>query len=228
MDGSQGSIEEAPLQPAAVRRFLSDNPEFLTGDTGLLDELGLRVAAAGNVVDFGPAALARVHAAHQREASQRQMLEETARANFSAQAQTHGAVIDLLDARNHSDLARRLDELSRARFALAAGVIALETEGGSPAGWKMLVEGQVDLLLGGPQRLARMGFAPTALGLFGDRAGEVASMAMVRVSIWEPARQGLIAFGSPDPNGFTEDMGAELVAFLARVVERTAERWPLL
>ncbi|MDF2902177.1 MAG: hypothetical protein K0Q62_2236, partial [Phenylobacterium sp.] len=24
------------------------------------------------------------------------------------------------------------------------------------------------------------------------------------------------------------DMGAELVAFLARVVERTAERWPVL
>ncbi|MBS0331622.1 MAG: DUF484 family protein, partial [Proteobacteria bacterium] len=168
MDGSQGSIEEAPLQPAAVRRFLSDNPKFLTGDLGLLDELGLRVAAAGNVVDFGPAALARVHAAHQREASQRQLLEETARANFAAQAQTHGAVIDLLDARNLSDLARRLDDLAQMRFALAAGVVALETEGASPAGWKMLVEGQVDLLLGGPQRLARMGFAPSALGLFGD------------------------------------------------------------
>lgn len=227
MDGSQGGIEEAPLQPAAVRRFLSDNPQFLTGDLGLLDELGLRVAGA-NVVDFGPAALARVHAAHRREASQRQMLEETARANFSAQAQTHGAVIDLLDARNHSDLARRLDDLSQQRFGLAAGVIALETDGGAPAGWKMLVEGQVDMLLGGPQRLARMGFAPTALGLFGERAEAIASMAMVRMSIWEPARQGLLAFGSADQEGFTEDMGAELVAFLARVVERTAERWPLL
>ena len=53
-------------------------------------------------------------------------------------------------------------------------------------------------------------------------------MAMVRMAIWEPARQGLLAFGSPDPDGFTEEMGAELVAFLARVVERTAERWPIL
>lgn len=227
MDGSQGGLEEAPLQPAAVRRFLADNPQFLTDDSGLLDALGLKVAG-GNVVEFGPAALARVHAAHQREASQRQRLEETAQANFSAQAQTHGAVVDLLDARNHSDLARRLDELAQQRFGLTAGVIALESEGHSPAGWKMLVEGQVDLLLGGSQRLARMGFAPTALGLFGDRAEAVASMAMVRVSIWEPAREGLIAFGSPDAEGFTEDMGAELVAFLARVVERTAERWPLL
>ncbi len=227
MDGSQGGIEEARLEPASVRRFLSDNPQFLTGDHGLLDELGLKVAV-GNVVDFGPAVMARVHAAHQREATQRQHLEQTARANFSAQAQTHGAVVDLLEARNHSDLARRVDELAQQRFGLAAGVIALETEGHPPAGWKMLVEGQVDMILGGPQRLARMGFAPTALGLFGERADAIKSMAMVRMAIWEPSRQGLLAFGSTDAESFTEDMGAELVAFLARVVERTAERWPIL
>jgi uncharacterized protein len=227
MDGSQGGMTEARLEPASVRRFLSDNPQFLTGDHGLLDELGLKVAV-GNVVDFGPAVMARVHAAHQREANQRQHIEETARANFSAQAQTHGAVVDVLDARNHSDLARRVDELAQQRFGLAAGVIALETEGHPPAGWKMLVEGQVDMILGGPQRLVRMGFAPTALGLFGERADEIKSMAMVRMAIWEPSRQGLLAFGSTDAESFTEDMGAELVAFLARVVERTAERWPVL
>ncbi|MDB5422761.1 MAG: hypothetical protein JWQ29_177 [Phenylobacterium sp.] len=227
MDGSQGGISEAPLEPAAVRRFLSDNPEFLRDDGGLLDELGLKVAA-GNVVDFGPAVMARVHAAHQREATQRQQVEETARANFSAQAQTHGAVVDLLDSRNHSDLARRVDELARARFGLAAGIIALETEDRPPGGWRMLVEGQVDMILGGQQRLARMGFAPTALGLFGESSESIKSMAMVRMAMWEPSRQGLLAFGSTDPDGFTEDMGTELVAFLARVVERTAERWPIL
>jgi uncharacterized protein YigA (DUF484 family) len=227
MDGSQGGIEEAPLEPAAVRRFLSDNPAFLRDDDGLLDELGLKVAA-GNVVDFGPAVMARVHAAHRREADQRLQIEETARANFSAQAQTHGAVVDLLDSRNHSDLARRVDDLAQQRFGLAAGVIALETDNLPPAGWKMLVESQVDMILGGPQRLARMGFAPTALGLFGDRAQTIRSMAMVRMAIWEPSRQGLLAFGSANPDEFTEDMGAELVAFLARVVERTAERWPIL
>jgi hypothetical protein len=228
MDGSQGDISEAPLEPVAVRRFLSDNPEFLTGDQGLLAELGLKVAPQGNVVDFGPAVLARVHAAHQREASQRREIEETARANFVAQAQTHGAVVDLLDARNHSDLARRVDELAQQRFGLAAGVIALEIEGHPPAGWKHLVEGQVDMILGGSQRLARMGVTPTARGLFGERMGAIESMAMVRMAIWEPSRQGVLAFGSADPEGFTEEMGPELVAFLARVVERTAERWPLL
>ena len=88
MDGSQGDLLEARLEPAAVRRFLSDNPEFLTGDDGLLGELGLKVAAGGNVVEFAPAAMARIHAAHQAEASQRQYLEATAQANFAAQART--------------------------------------------------------------------------------------------------------------------------------------------
>ena len=226
MDGSQGELLGAgPLDPSAVRRFLSDNPDFLKADTGLLAELGLTVAS-GNVIEFAP--MARVHAAHQREAEQRQMLEEVARANFSAQAQTHGAVVDLLDARNNSDLARRVDDIARTRFGLAAGIIALECDGLPPAGWRRLVEGQVDLILDGPHRLARMGFAPTALGLFGPESGEIASMAMVRMAIWEPARQGVLAFGSADPEGFTPEMGSELVAFLARVVERTAERWPLL
>ncbi|HET6971642.1 MAG TPA: DUF484 family protein [Phenylobacterium sp.] len=227
MDGSQGEFEFGahPLEPSAVRRFLADNPDFLRADEGLLAELGLTVAG-GQVIEFAP--MARVHAAHQREAEPRQLLEEIARANFTAQAQTHGAVVDLLDARNNSDLARRVDEIARNRFGLAAGVIALETEGLPPAGWKQLVEGQVDLILGGTHRLARMGCAPTALGLFGREAGEIASVAMVRMAIWEPSRQGLLAFGSPDPQGFTPDMGSELVAFLARVVERTAERWPLL
>ncbi|RAK57460.1 DUF484 family protein [Phenylobacterium deserti] len=228
MDGSQGSLfEEARLEPAAVRRFLADNPEFLLDDEGLLGELGLKVTA-DNVVDFGQAALARVHAAHEREAMQRQQIEEIARANFSAQAQIHGAVIDLLDARNHSDLAFRVDELARQRFGLAAGVVALEGPERVPAGWGVLVEGQVDLILGAPQLMSRMGFAPTARGLFGDRAEQIHSMAMVRMAMWEPSREALLAFGSEDPEGFTPEMGAELVVFLARVVERTAERWPVL
>src|SRR3990167_5979126 len=197
MDGSQGEFPfEQPIDPSAVRRFLADNPDFLKGDEGLLAELGLTVAA-GNVVEFAP--MARVHAAHQREAEQRQMLEETARANFAAQAQTHGAVVDLLDARNLSDLARRVDDLARTRFGLAAGIIAVECEGMPPAGWKHLVEGQVDLILDGQRRMARMGFAPTALGLFGPEAGDIRSMAMVRMAIWEPSRQGLLAFGSDNP-----------------------------
>jgi uncharacterized protein YigA (DUF484 family) len=207
-----------------IKAFLRANPQTLHDDEELLAELGLRLAA--NVVDFGPVALSRVAALHQREFSERQRLEAVARANFSAQEQTHAAVVDLMESRNHADLARRVDELARLRFGLAAGAVALEGAGNVPAGWKALVEGQVDLLLG-PRKLSRLGIIPTAVGLFADiGAQDIGSVALIRLAIWQPARQGVIAFASADLDAFTSDMGADLVAFLARVVERTAERWP--
>ncbi len=226
MSDATRATKKAVVDPESVRAFLRTEPEFLRQDEDLLGELGLKVDGT-NVIDFGPAALARAAAAHRREATVRQAIEDNARANYSAQAQTHAAVIDLLDARNHSDLARRVDEMAQLRFGLAAGVMALEGPTRVPAGWFALVESQVDMILG-QAPIARMGFFAPALPLFGERAETIRSMALVRMAVWEPRREALLAFGSKDPEGFTPDMGTELVNFLGRVVERTAERWPVL
>jgi uncharacterized protein YigA (DUF484 family) len=209
-----------------VSGFLREHPGLIREDAELLSDLGLWVKAA-NIVEFGPAALARLSAAKTRERVARVELEATARANFAAQAQTHAAVVDLLESRNHADLARRVDEIARLRFGLVAGVIALEVPGGVPAGWRPLPADGADELMG-PACLARMGPSRTAQVLFGEQAEDIASVALVRMAIWTPARQGVLAFGSAEPQGFTGDMGAELVAFLARVAERTAERWPVM
>ena len=205
--------------------FVGRHGERLRRDPDLLAALGLRLDVA-NIIDFGPIALSRISAARARETSERKRLEAMARANFAAQAQTHAAVIDLLESRNHADLARRIDDMARLRFGLAAGVVALEGPGDAPPGWMALVDGQVDLILG-PRSLSRMGVAPTASGLFGQLAPVIGSAALVRLAIGEPARQGVMAFGSIDADSFNADMGEELVSFLARVLERTAERWPL-
>lgn len=205
-----------------VRRLLLDNPEVLRQDADLLGELGLRLDAA-NVVDFGPAALARVHAAHAREATAREQAEATARENYIAQAQANAAVVELLGSADADDLALRLDEAARVRFGLVAGVLALESDDEAPAGWRRLVDGQVDMILGGPSRGARLGHAPTALGLFGDRAETIRSVALIRLSV--AGRPGVMAFAAAEPDGFDPTMGLELVQFLGQVVERTAERW---
>jgi uncharacterized protein YigA (DUF484 family) len=209
-----------------IRAFLLAHPEFVRVDAELLDQLGLRINAA-NVVEFGPAALARHAAAREREQSVRLQMEQTARDNFAAQAQTHAAVVELLEARNNADLARRIDELSQQRFGLMGGVIALEDPGPTPAGWRCLPEGLTDGIFG-PEGTAWMGQTPYLADIFGARAHEIGSCALVRLSLWAEGRQGVLAFASAEAEGFTADMGAELVGFLARVVERTAERWPVL
>jgi uncharacterized protein YigA (DUF484 family) len=136
-------------------------------------------------------------------------------------------VDDLLEARNHSDLARRVNMAARERFGLVAGVIALDADGGVPFGWRTLEEGGVDARLGA-RGLTRLGDWPPDDALFGDQAQEVKSVALARMAPWPQGRCALLAFGSSEADAFRPDMGAELVAFLARVVERTAERWPVL
>jgi uncharacterized protein YigA (DUF484 family) len=206
----------------AIRAFLRGRPEFIRSDAALMLELGLRPDAA-NVVDFGPAALSRVARAHKRETNVRRRLEAVAQANFDAQAQTHDAALHLMGAQDHADLAGRLDDIARG-FGLAAAVIALEGPEAVPTSWRAMAPGQCDLALGDKQP-ARLGRVPTARGLF-DPETEVESVALLRLALWSPARTGMLAFGAPTDDVFDADMGHELIDFLARVVERTAERWP--
>ncbi len=220
MDAVLKSEEDAG---EALKTAVRANPSALLADAELLAELGLK-RTAPNMVEFAPKAIARAEAAKAEALSARQEIEEAARANFAAQAQTHAAVIDILDARNLSDLARRLDEAARLRFGLAAGALAIERPGAVPLGWRPLEPQDIDGLLG--TETERLGRIDAAAALFGERAVTVESCALVRLALWAPERNALVAFGSADPRGFTPTMGAELVAFLARVVERTADRWP--
>ena len=59
-------VQHAALQAPRVKAFLRAHPETVRDDPELLAGLGLRLDAA-NMVEFGPAALARVSDAHQRE-----------------------------------------------------------------------------------------------------------------------------------------------------------------
>lgn len=215
-----------------VRAWLQANPQTLLDDRSLLEEVGLKPHGR-NVVEFGRAALTRLEEAAEREADARKRIESVARANFAAQTQTHVAALDLMESRNHSDLARRLDAVAQGRFGLAGAAIAIEKPGGIPFGWRGLEVGGVDALLG-DHGLTWLGPMFEGLDLFGPSTDQARSIALIRMAPHlggerpEEARPALCAFASPEEEGFTPGMGCELVAFIARVVERTAERWPIL
>lgn len=227
------SPKSPPTEPhwPEIRAWLQANPQTLLDDRSLLEEVGLKPHGR-NVVEFGRAALTRLEEAAEREADARKRIEAIARANFAAQTQTHVAALDLMEARNPSDLARRLDAVAQGRFGLAGAAIALEKPGGVPFGWRGLEAGGVDALLG-EHGLTWLGPNFDGLNLFGAAEDQVKSVALIRMApqfpgAEVPARHAICAFGSPEDDGFTPTMGCELVAFIARVVERTAERWPIL
>lgn len=240
MSGPRDLFAEVETDPAPhwpdVRAWLQANPQTLLDDRSLLEEIGLKPHGR-NVVEFGAAALTRLEAVVTRESDARKQIEAVARANFAAQTQTHVAALDLLEARNHSDLARRLDACAQGRFGLAGAAIAIEKPGGVPFGWRALEPGGVDGLLG-DHGLTWLGPNFAGLDLFGANEDQVQSVALIRMApIFgggaaqievTGVRHAICAFGSPEPEGFTPSMGCELVAFIARVVERTAERWPIL
>ena len=217
--------DDAPGVWPDLRAWLKAHSEHLLTDHELLAEIGLRPAE--NVVSFGSVALSRMEAAIKRESGARRAIEHIARANFSAQAQTHVTVLDLLESRNHSDLATRLDHACQARFGLTAANICLERPGAAPFGWRLLEPDAVARMLG-EHGLQRLGPADHQGALFGARGPEINSMALVRMALWSGERDAIVAFGSSEPEGFTPDMGAELIAFVTRVVERVADRWPVL
>jgi uncharacterized protein YigA (DUF484 family) len=206
----------------AVRSFLRARPEFLHQDPELMRRLGVRPDGA-NVVDFGPEALWRVSRAHRRESGARKRLEATARVNFEAQALTHEAVLELMGAEDPAALAATLRRLARVRFGLVDAVIAVEGGLSTPAGWHELVEGQAELVLRG--RDAQLGVVPTAHGLFGPAATRIGSVALLRLRLWQGRCAGLLAFGAEGADAFAAEMGHELIDFVARVIERMAERW---
>ena len=207
---------------AEARSLILLKPELVREDGSLLQALGLRPHAA-NVLDFGPAALARLQAARERETAARQEVEAIAKANFSAQGQAHDLVLDLIGAQNSADLAYRLHEGVQRRFGLEIASVGIE--GYAPAGWRSLPVGLVGYVLE-PGRTCGVGPCTGGGELFGEAAERVKSVALVRLSVFDPRRAGLVAFGSADPEGFTSDMGVELIAFVGQVVEKLAERWP--
>jgi hypothetical protein len=221
MESAGAARSDVIDEAETVRALFRTHRDAVLGDQDLLAELGLRLDAA-NIVDFGPVALSRATAAHTRESNHRKRLEAVTRANFAAQTRTHASVIDLIEAEDHADLARRVDAIARLQFALLAGVVALETPEGAPSGWRTLAEGQVDMILG-RRGMVRLGLAPTALGLFGELAPVIGSVALARLTIGP--NHGVLAFAGAEGDAFSADMAPDLVTFLAQVVERTAGRW---
>ena len=61
--------------------------------------------------------------------------------------------------------------------------------------------------------------------LFGDGAGLVQSSAVVRLSPGGPCPEGVMALGSRNGRTFHAGQATELIAFLARVVERSVLRF---
>ncbi len=66
---------------------------------------------------------------------------------------------------------------------------------------------------------------PGAEAVFGEKAGEIGSEALIRLDFGKGVPPGLLAFGSADPDRFGPDQAGDLLAFFGGGVARTVRRW---
>ncbi|KAA5803497.1 DUF484 family protein [Alkalicaulis satelles] len=215
--GEAGALDE-------LRAWLRQHPEVIAGDPDLLARVHEAVSASG-VVDLGAHARKRLDAELARARATNAALIALAKANLAAQAQTHAAILAVLEAESLSALDRKLS--GRAAGALSVDIIRIFIEGADPLPGGQAIRAcspeLTDALLG--KRAERLGPVDErfASALYEARASGLRSEALVRLEL--ARRPAVLCLAARDARAFTPDQGADLLHVFARVLERRITPW---
>ncbi|MEO1039192.1 MAG: DUF484 family protein [Pseudomonadota bacterium] len=180
---------------------------------------------SANVVDLASAQHSRLRAEASRLRATNEALIGLAKANLAAQAQTHAAVLAILEAESLSALDHKLG--GRVAGALGVDAVRILIEGHQPLKSARCILGAApglsDMLLGeGAERLGRTDprFADS---LYGAQASRLGSQALCRFET--AGHVGVLCLAAREPGAFEPEQSADLVHFLARVLERRMNPW---
>jgi len=235
MSASDSQPAEAPrLSDAQVRAYLKRHPAFLRDNADLLAVLQPPGRDSGNLVDLQRAMMERLQREVARLGSYQSELLTLNQANQATQAQVHAAVLALVEAQTFAQLIATVTETIPRMLDVDVVTLCVEKAPNSPKqvkteGVLLIPPGRVAALLGPdadillrPDSAGPDGGEPT---LFGARAHEVRSDALVRLKPSSVTPAGLLVLGSREPEKFHPGQGTELLGFLARVLERCIRGW---
>ncbi|AWK87440.1 DUF484 family protein [Azospirillum thermophilum] len=213
-----------------VRAYLREHPDFLAQNAELLHHLTPPSVDRGRgVVDLQAYMVERLRGEVRQLKDQQRELIGTTRANLNSQNRIHAAVLFLLDAQSFEQLIQTITTDLAVLLDLDVACLVIESNGmdsphvhtsgvrvvepGAVSGWL----GKADVVLnadvqGDPE-------------IYGPGAGLVRSEVLIRIQVSSETPEGMLAFGSRNPDTFHSGQGTELVGFLARVVERVIRGW---
>ena len=181
--------------------------------------------AEDGVIDLASRQRAKLETELARLRASNEALIALAKANLAAQAQTHGAVLSILEADTLPALDRKL--AGPVAGALGVDVVRVFIEGRAllPAGQAVLPcapDFTQALVNGKAERLGPVD-ARYADALYAGKASALRSEAIARLDIAGTA--GALCLASRDGDAFRPDQAADLLHFLARVIERRLAPW---
>jgi uncharacterized protein YigA (DUF484 family) len=227
---SEPSRKATPAATAeSVIAYLRAHPNFLNEHPEIMDALTPPKRNAGDgVIDMQHFMLERLRGEVGRLRSYHSELISTSRTNQSVQTRVHAAVVAIIAANSFERLIQLVTRELAGLLDVDVVTLCIETSGGptpTTPGVQLLVPGSIDQLLGIGQTARLRSSVVGDPAIFGSFAPLVHSEALVRIKPSAGAPDGVIAFGSRDPNGFTEEHSTELLFFLAQVLEHTIRAW---
>jgi uncharacterized protein YigA (DUF484 family) len=181
------------------------------------------------VADFQTYMIDRLKADKEEVINSTRELVENARSNMNNQQRIHEAVLRLLEAQRFDDFiqAITMDMATILHVDITAFVVEAagdEIPNVQTSGIRMIPEGTVTKWMGDKTVMLQdniSGIEP----IYGGGATLVQSQILLRIDISGDTPPAIIAFGSRDPNMFSDGQATDQILFLARVIERAFRRW---
>jgi len=214
-----------------VVAYLKAHPDFFDKHAELASELGITPRVQGpGVIDMQQAILKRLRSEIDRLKSERTEIIANSKQNQIVQNRIQAAVISIIQAPTFEKVihvvTHELPELLDVDFI----TLAIEANADAPKklpvrGVYALAPGAIDAALG-PEKHARLrSNIAGEEAYFGDVARFVQSDVLLRLRISAGSPDGVMCFGSKNPESFGPDMATELLFFLAKVLENTIRAW---
>lgn len=213
-----------------VAAYLRNNPDFLVKHADLLHHLTPPSVDRGHgVVDLQAFMVERLRGEVGRLKEEQRELIGTSRANLNSQNRIHAAVLFLLDAQSFEQLIQTVTTDLAVLLDLDVACLVIESNGTDmphvhKSGVRVVEPGAVRRWIGRREVVLNSDTRGSE-AIYGPAAGLVRSEALIRLQISSETPDGLLAFGSREPDMFHSGQGTELVVFLARVVERVIRGW---
>ncbi len=204
-DGSGRQVKVITADDAVA--YLKAHPDFFDKHAELANELGLTPRAQGpGVIDMQQAILKRLRSEIDRLKNERTEIIANSKQNQIVQ--------------------NRIPELLDVDFI----TLAIEANADAPKrvpvrGVYVLAPGAIDAAIG-PDKHARLrSHVAGEEAFFGDVARFVKSDVLMRLKVSSGSPDGIMCFGSRNPEAFGPEMATELLFFLAKVLENTIRAW---
>lgn len=219
------SNERPDIDALSVLKFLEKNPDFLASHPQALDMLAPPDRYDGRrVVDMQNMMMRRLQDRMERLKADAGEVVAITRANLSSQSRTHAVVLALAEALDVNAFLRVISEDLPMLLDLDAAVLAFEEdifpEFHTPVIAKIETGTVAELMLG-KETLLRASLSVEE-GIYGAAAPLIMSDGLGRLSV--NGVPGLMCLGSRYEGMFEPGQGLDLFLFLARVIERMAER----